>query len=106
MSSVSKAKANGSIIGMNPTGTLSISPNNSNSLHMNGSNNTINNPASASKSSLEKVQNNQVNCSGVENFENQIINNELFYKNYSYNNKKILFLIILIFLFLIFFIFL
>jgi len=89
MSSISQV--NGNVIGMNPTGTLNMSD--TNSFKPNGSNNIVLNPNSASKGSLIKVQNNEVNCSGIENYEN-------YNKNNNYIYKELLFLILIIFLIL------
>jgi hypothetical protein len=97
MSSNSQAQVHGNVIGMNPTGSLNIS--NTNSFQTNGSNSIVLNPSNASKGSLNQVQNNKVNCIGIENYEN--------YKSLEKDNltkkKKLLILIILIlFLFLIY----
>ena len=99
MSSNSQAQAqvHGNIIGMNPTGTLNVS--NTNSFKMNGSNSVVLNPNSASKGSLNKVQNNEVNCGNIENYENY---KSLEKDNLSKKKKLLLLIILILFLFLIY----
>ena len=72
----SKEIIQSNIAGLNPTGTINFTG----TYKMNGNNNVILNSQDMSKNDLKKVQNNQVVCNSIENFENNINYN----KNYIY----------------------
>lgn len=63
MNNINKENIIGNIIGLNPTGTIEFNG----TFQMNGNNNIIQTPVSASKENLIKSQNNQIVC---ENFNN------------------------------------
>jgi hypothetical protein len=80
------------IIGINPTGTLNYEG----TYSMKGTNDIIMTPADASKISLEKAQNNEINCSNIEHFDNQ-----LSHYNFKINYNYIIYLLIIIFILII-----
>jgi len=81
------------IISMNPTGTYNQK---SNGIKvMNGNNNIVMNSQNASKTNLDKVQNNEVVCSNIENFGN-FCNNKIYFD---------LFILLILFIFLFFLVF-
>ena len=84
------------IIGINPTGTLDYEG----TYKLNGNNNIVQNSQSASKESLEKAQNNEINCNNIENFENYIESKNIII--YKLENKSIC--VVFFFIILIFFI--
>jgi hypothetical protein len=59
------------IAGLNPTGTLDFNG----TLSLNGPNNIVVNSYNSSKNNLNKVHNNEVVCSTIENFDNYKKNN-------------------------------
>jgi len=81
------------IIGLNPTGTMSYDG----TTQMNGNNNIVNTSINASKKNISKIQNNEVVCDNIENFEN--------YNKESHNKYLIIlfFIIIFIIIFLFFY---
>jgi len=83
------------IIGINPTGTLTYEG----TYSMNGNNNIIMTPSEASKVSLEKSQNNEINCANIEHFDNNT-------KEYNFKNnyKNIVFLLTILFFIILIFI--
>ena len=87
-----KEKVFSSIVGLNPTGTMTLEG----TYKMNGSNNIVKNSNSISKDNLTKVNNNEIVCGSIENFEN--------YSNINYKKNYLLILILLIILIIIYFI--
>jgi hypothetical protein len=85
------------IIGLNPTGTMSYNG----TIKMNGNNNILNTPGTVNKKNINKIQNNELLCNNIENFENDENN----IQNKLVKNKK-KYLFIIIFIYLIIFIFL
>lgn len=85
----SKEIIQSNIAGLNPTGIINFTG----TYKMNGNNNVVLNSQDMSKNNLKKVQNNQVVCNSIENFENNINYN----KNYIYLTIIILILGIILY---------
>lgn len=85
----SKEIIQSNIAGLNPTGIINFTG----TYKMNGNNNIVLNSQDMSKNNLKKVQNNQVVCNSIENFENNINYN----KNYIYLTIIILILGIILY---------
>jgi len=73
------------IAGLNPTGTIDYNG----TMTLNGPNNIVVNSYNSSKNNLNKVHNNEVICTSIENFEN-------FNKNNKLNNFYFIFIIFII----------
>jgi hypothetical protein len=95
-----KKKVLSNIIGINPTGTVNYEG----TYSLKGNNNIIMNPDESAKISLEKAQNNEINCSNLEKFDNQFIVNDFKIRsNYSGILALLLFLFIIIIIFILIF---
>lgn len=79
------------IIGVNPKGTLTYED----TLTMNGNNDIVNTSSSVNKKNIKKIQNNEIICDGIENFQNY---NQ--YNNIKIKNIILIFFFILIILFI------
>jgi hypothetical protein len=89
-----KKKVLSNIIGINPTGTVDYEG----TYSLKGNNNIIMNPDESAKISLEKAQNNEINCSNLEHFDNKFIVND-FKMGYNRILALLFFLFIIIIVF-------
>lgn len=78
------------IAGLNPTGTIDYNG----TMTLNGPNNIVVNSYNSSKNNLNKVHNNEVICTSIENFENCNENNK-----FNFYFIFIIFIILIVFYF-------